>query len=91
MDLFEQMAGRELTPDQRELAVTTGLQLVEGEAFSIGSLIKAWMTEPGLREFAAELLYAAMPGAQGESQCIDGLSIDRSGPKSVITLHGKPL
>lgn len=91
MDLFEQMAGRKLTPEQRQLAVKTSLQVVEGDAYSIGTLVKAWMTEPDLREFAAALLYAAMPGPHDELQCIDGLSVDRSGPKAVVTLHGEPL
>lgn len=91
MDLFEQMADRKLTPQQRDLAVKTGLQLVDGDAYSIGTLIKAWMTEPDLREFAAALLYAAMPGPHDQLQCIDGFSIDRGGPKAVVTLHGKPL
>jgi hypothetical protein len=91
IDLFEQIAGRKLTPGQRELAVTTGLQLVDGDAFNIGSLVNAWMTEPDLRDFAARLLYAAMPEPHDATRSIDGLSIDRSGPTAVITLHGKPL
>lgn len=91
MDLFEQMAGRKLTPGQRELAVETGLQLAEGETHSLGTLIKAWMSEPNLRDFAAALLYAAFPGSRTESQSIEGLTIDRSGPNAVIAFHGQAL
>ncbi|MBA9846753.1 hypothetical protein [Ralstonia pickettii] len=88
MNLFEQMAHHKLTPEQRELAVQTGLQFSEGESYSLGTLIEAWMTEPKLRDFAAALLNAAMPGAQAGAQSMEGLSIDGSGPRDEIALNG---
>lgn len=91
MDLLEQMADRKLSPEQRELAVATGLRLPEGESYSLGTLVKVWLSEPTLREFAAALLCAAYPGAQAELQSIDGLTIERSGAKTVIRLNGKSL
>ncbi|MBN3761097.1 hypothetical protein [Burkholderia sp. Ac-20365] len=62
LDLFEEIADRRLTREQRELAVKTGLELAKGESFSLGSLAKAWLAESDLRDFAAALLYAAIPG-----------------------------
>lgn len=89
MDLFEQMAERKLSPEQRELAVATGLRLPEGETHSLGTLVKAWMAEPSLREFAAALLHSAFPGAQAESQSIESLTVDRSGTQAIIRLIPK--
>lgn len=67
LDLFEQMTDHKLSPEQRELAVRSGLQLVEGGNFSIGSLLRAWKTVPSLATFAAALEDVAMPGPQAEA------------------------
>lgn len=67
LDLFERMAGHKLSPEQRDLAVKTGLQLVEGGKFSLGSLVRAWRTEPSLKMFAADLLDVAMPGPHDDA------------------------
>ncbi|ENZ78064.1 MULTISPECIES: hypothetical protein [Ralstonia] len=91
MELLEQMANHKLSAEQRCLAVATGLRLPEGEISSLGTLVKVWLSEPTLREFAAALLYAALPGAQAELQNIEGLTIERSGAKAVISLNGKAL
>lgn len=48
------------------------------------AMIRGLMEKP-----AAGVAYAAAQGAQGQSQSIDGLSIKRSGRKTVVTLHCK--